>query len=208
MMPVIGVDFDNTIVTYDDVMCRVAQERGLVAAGFGMSKRQVRDSIRLRPNGEQEWQELQAEVYGNRMDEASIADGVPVFFAQCRAHAVHVYIVSHKTENTVSGGREYNLRSAAMAWMKKNGFFDRRRFGLTKQSVFFETTRKAKIARITSLDCTHFIDDLEETFLDDSFPGKIEKILYSPAGGESCCEDVTTFTSWDAINDYFFGTAN
>lgn len=202
-MRTVGVDFDNTIVAYDDVMCRIAVEHGLIAADSRMSKRRLRDSIRLRPHGEEEWRSVQAEAYGHRMDEAKLAEGVSGFFRQCREKMVRLHIVSHKTETAGSGGREFNLRSAAMAWIRRRGVFGANGLGLSPDSVFFESTRKAKIARIASLGCTHFIDDLEETFLDKSFPPQVVKILYN-ANSDPCeLKDLVVCRNWTEICEYF-----
>jgi len=43
---VLGVDFDNTIVRYDDLFHRVAVERGLVPATVPARKNDVRDFLR------------------------------------------------------------------------------------------------------------------------------------------------------------------
>ena len=47
----IGVDFDNTLVSYDRLMGSVAAGRGLVPAEAAASKRQIRDAIQLRTPG-------------------------------------------------------------------------------------------------------------------------------------------------------------
>ena len=60
----IGIDFDNTIITYDEVFRAAAQARGLIEKDFGGSKQAVRDAIRLLPDGELAWQRLQGQVYG------------------------------------------------------------------------------------------------------------------------------------------------
>ena len=53
-------------------------------------------------------------------------------------------------------------------------------FAIPKENVFFEATRTEKIARIKALDCTHFIDDLEEIFLDPEFPETTRQFLLGP----------------------------
>ena len=58
----IGIDFDNTLIDYDQVFTAAAKRRGLIDAAFDGSKRAVRDSIRLLPNGEFAWQLLQGYV--------------------------------------------------------------------------------------------------------------------------------------------------
>jgi hypothetical protein len=60
----IGLDLDNTLISYDRSFCSAAIERSLVPADFVGSKRDVRDRVRLLPAGELQWQRLQAHVYG------------------------------------------------------------------------------------------------------------------------------------------------
>ena len=65
----IGIDFDNTIIAYDEVFCAAAKRRGLIAAEFIGGKQAVRDAIRLLPDGELAWQRLQGQVYGKGIGE-------------------------------------------------------------------------------------------------------------------------------------------
>lgn len=187
--PVVGIDFDNTLVSYDALIHQVAVERGLIAAGADAGKRTVRDRIRLLPDGEIEWQKVQGLIYGPRMSEARLMPGAPEFIRRCRSHQWPMFIVSHKSEFAGYDDTRTNLREAAVAWMTSQGFFDGSRFGFSRDQVFFEGTREAKIERIKSLNCTHFIDDLEEVFLEPSFPAGVKKCL---------------FTSWPALHDDFF----
>ena len=69
MEQVIGIDFDNTLVDYSGLAYRLARERGLVEVAVPRNKRDIRDQIRQRPNGELEWQRLQADLYGHRIQE-------------------------------------------------------------------------------------------------------------------------------------------
>jgi hypothetical protein len=87
---VIGLDFDNTIVIYDEVFLVEAKKRGLVGSANGpASKKTVRDAIRLLPNGELAWQELQGFVYGQGIAQASMCDGVDVFLRRCRVEGLY-----------------------------------------------------------------------------------------------------------------------
>lgn len=202
---IIGVDFDNTLVSYDEVMHKVAVQWGLISPDVRKNKKDVRDKIRQLSYGETEWQRLQSTVYGSRMHKAKLVDGVETFFRLCQKHPVRVYVISHKTEyaNFEPGT---NLRSVALAWMGKNRFFEADGLGLTKESVFFEATRQEKIKRIMNLGCTHFIDDLEETFLEGSFPTNVEKILYAPHMQRSLVGAIRVVTSWQEVNEYLFET--
>ena len=63
----IGIDFDNTIVCYDDVFHKAASLQGLIPEGLPSSKNSVRDYLR-KIGKEENWTRLQGTVYGSRMD--------------------------------------------------------------------------------------------------------------------------------------------
>jgi hypothetical protein len=201
---VCGIDFDNTIVTYDELLARIVSERGLLQSANG-GKRALRDRIRLLPDGEIEWQTCQALLYASRIHEASLSDGVAAFLRQCRAGGVRVYVISHKTEYSRYDTTGTNLREAALGWMTANGLFEPGGFGLTRSQVFFAATRQEKAALVAELGCTHFVDDLEETFQEESFPTSTERLLYEPGRQEPPPPGVTLMRTWQEISDYFFG---
>jgi hypothetical protein len=206
MNAVLAVDFDNTIVSYDDLIYRVAVEMQLLPEGKGFNKEEARRLIRLQPDGELAWQRVQAAVYGPRIAEAKLIDGVAPFFQQCKARGVPVYVVSHKTEYASQDETGTDLRSAAMGWMKDHQFFEDNGLGLSPTNVYFEDTRSKKVERVRSLGCSHLIDDLEETFLEKSFPVNVEKLLYSPHAAQTTIPGVRTVSSWEDIADYVFNS--
>ena len=63
----LGIDFDNTIVGYDQLFHRVAVERRLIPANLPPRKNDVRDFLRSQGR-EDDWTMLQGYVYGPRMD--------------------------------------------------------------------------------------------------------------------------------------------
>jgi len=198
-----GVDFDNTVVQYDGVLAGIARERGLIDRADGDSKRKIRDRIRKLPNGEIEWQRCQALLYGSRIGEARLAEGALQFLKLCNRNGVKVYIVSHKTEYSRYDTARTNLRKAAREWMAAHELFGTG--GLAPQDIFFADTRREKIERITTLHCTHFIDDLEETFLEKAFPSGTTRILYEPGRESPPPAGVRLMTSWQDISEHFFG---
>jgi phosphoserine phosphatase len=203
MTPTIGIDFDNTIVSYDELMCRAALERGLIGDAGDRTKRAVRDRIRERPDGAIEWQKLQALVYGPLMSGARPTDGVEAFIRWCRDAGMAVCIVSHKTEYANYDATRTNLRDAALAWMAAHRFFEPDGLTLTRGSVYFESTRADKIARIGKLGCSHFVDDLEEVFLEPAFPADVHKILYAPDRTRVSSNGAIVVPSWQALREYF-----
>jgi hypothetical protein len=201
---VCGIDFDNTIVTYDELLTTIARERGLIDAARIQTKRSIRDQIRQLPDGEIEWQKCQALLYGPRIAEARLIEGVAEFISLCRERGIPVHIVSHKTEFSQYDATRTNLRTAALAWMTANRFFDSAGLGLSPRCVYFAGTRTEKIERIRDLACTHFIDDLEETFLEESFPPATARILYEPGRQSPAPHGVALMRTWQEIRDYFF----
>jgi phosphoglycolate phosphatase-like HAD superfamily hydrolase len=199
----IGLDFDNTIVTYDRLFHRAALERGLVAAGVPRRKREVRDAIRLLPGGEDLWTELQGVVYGRRMPEAEPAPGVEAFLAACSAAGVRVSIISHKTEFPAIGER-VNLRDAARSWLAARGLAARH--GVDPADVLFLGTLAEKLAAIAARGCAHFVDDLVEVLGHPAFPPGVERILYAPPGG-ALPAGVLVFETWEAIGRHLLGEA-
>ena len=201
----IGIDFDNTLAGYDRVFAAAALSRGLVPADFSGGRRQLRDLVRARPNGERDWMALQGEVYGPRMAEAEMIEGAAAFLLHCRAEGLTVAIVSHKTEFGHFDSSRTNLRQAATAWMTTQGFFDR--FAVAPESVFFETTRDDKIARITQLGCAVFIDDLEEVLLDPAFPRQCRRLHLAIDMLAATEDGLDRFPGWKAIEDDLFARA-
>ncbi len=204
----VGLDFDNTIVRYDGLFRALALERGLIGPHVGPSKRAVRDALRERPGGEVEWQRIQALAYGPRIVEAEPAAGVIEFIKRCRAERVPVYVVSHKTEFARRDNGRVNLRAAALEWLRTNGFFAAAGGLLARERVFFESSRADKIARIEALGLTHFIDDLEETFLTDGFPEGVTRILFDPLHEARPPAGVEVVGSFEEVGRHVFGRSN
>lgn len=201
---IIGVDFDNTIVNYDEVFYQTALKKGLIESGCLRKKTDVRDFIRQLPAGEQKWRELQSFVYGKAMDQAHLIDGVQEVFQICREKGIQVYIVSHKSKHATADTEGINLQEVARSWMRNNKFFDDDGLDLQEGQVFFESTRNLKVKRIASLGCTHFIDDLTETFGESNFPPATIKLLFSAQQEKVFPEDLIRFDSWKGINNYLF----
>ncbi len=202
--PVIGIDFDNTIACYDDLLYRLAVERALIPPDFRGGKKAIRDYVRTLPDGDLEWQRLQAILYGPAIDEARPFDGVMPFLCHCRMRGVRVHIVSHKTTCSNLLGSGVNFREAATRWMSDRGFFDPDHAGLTCDQVWYEATREDKVSRIRSLGCTDFIDDLEETFLEETFPPDVNKVLFNPGANPVQARDVRSCSHWSQIQDVIF----
>lgn len=198
----IGIDFDNTIAGYDRLFAALAGEAGIGAS----DKRSVRDALRARgPEGEIAWQKLQAVAYGARMAEAELLPGVAAFLDACAAREIPVHVVSHKTRYAAYDPNRVDLRTAAIAWLDAKGLFER---GLQPESVHFADTRAQKIGRIVELDLTHFIDDLEEVFIEPAFPASVEAILLDPrhvVGRANDTRPIIRLPHWQRIAEHVLG---
>ena len=201
----IGIDFDNTIAGYDHVFTAVAERRGILESGIARTKKDVRTALRNRPNGERDWMRLQGTVYGACMNEASLIEGAGDFLARCRKLDIELCIVSHKSEFGHFDADRINLRDAAGAWMEEQGFFDPACYGFRRDAVFFESSREDKIVRIAKIGCTHFIDDLEEVFLEPGFPEGTERFLLAAGEKPLPTGPFKAFGSWREISDAILG---
>ena len=199
---ILGVDFDNTIVCYDDLFHEIAVERGLVPSSLVARKNDVRDYLR-KSGREREWTELQGYVYGPRMEEAQPFEGVLEFFSDVVGRGVAVHIISHKTA-LAAAGPAYDLHQAAREWLEQQGFFDPQRIGLARDCVHFGVTRQEKINWIRRVHCTHFVDDLEETFLEKTFPPEVIQILFGHRRQPPGLPAVVPLESWAQISKYVF----
>jgi len=184
-------------------MGRLAVERGLLPAGSVGGKKQIRDAIRLLPDGEKAWMRLQADVYGPGIAEGRMMEGAGAFLEECRRRSIPVHVVSHKTQYAAGGDGKTDLRTCALNWMRSQGFFGA--LGVPEQNVYFEATRAEKVARIGRTGCSLFVDDLEETFLEPEFPAGIRKILYGASRWPGGPPDVECSATWDEITTIVFG---
>ena len=200
----IGIDFDNTIVDYNEVFVTLANERMLLNQYLGGGRQEVRDQLLAR-DLEFEWRDLQAAAYGNRMNEATIMSGFLDFIVRARSESVELKIVSHKTLFSNLTGKGTNFRHAALQWMTKFNFFQD--LGFKDTDIYFEDTRDAKIDRITALECSHFIDDLEEVLCHPSWPSVTARLLFANES-QLRVSGLPTFPNWNAITNTLWSSNN
>lgn len=195
----IGIDFDNTIVSYDALFHRVAVDQGAVPSETPRNKNAVRDYLR-GIGREPVWTEMQGEVYGARMMEADPFPGVVAFLAWARAQGIALNIVSHKTRHPFLGP-QYDLHAIARRWIETHLVHDGARL-IDDTDVFFELTKDAKIGRIAACGCDYFIDDLPEILSAPAFPATTRPILFAPTpGGDT--NGFVAQSSWQSMRDYF-----
>ncbi len=198
----IGIDFDNTIVSYDALFHKVAREQGLVPPETPLNKVAVRDHLR-GIGQEDRWTEMQGYVYGVRMVEALAYEGAIDFIRQARGAGHSIAIVSHKTRHPFLGPR-YDLHAAARAWIECRLLCDGKTL-LSRDDVFFELTKQEKLARIAACGCDAFIDDLPEILLATDFPPGTARLLFDPEDHHSsvAADGLRSFRTWRQIAEHF-----
>lgn len=193
----IGLDFDNTIVSYDTLFHKVAVEGGHVPAATGQTKLAVRDTLRA-DGKEQTWIEMQGYVYGARMLEAEPFPGVIDFLLKAQDMPIEAAIVSHKTRHPFAGPA-YDLHGAARGWIEKH----LTRSGsplLPRDRIFFELTKDEKLARIKDNGFDLFVDDLPEILTHKDFPKTTLPVLFDPSSREPLPAGAVRVKSWQEMD--------
>lgn len=196
----IGIDFDNTIVSYDTLFHKVATEQGVIPAAIPLNKVAVRDHLRAIGK-EDVWTEMQGYVYGARMGEAAAYPGAIEFFRWARAAGIPLCIVSHKTRHPFIGP-QYDLHQAARGWVETH-LVDAQGALIQPDRVFFELTKEAKWSRIAAAGCDWFIDDLPEILLAPAFPEKASRLLFDPETHHADETALLRMANWGDIRRHF-----
>ena len=191
----LGLDFDNTLISYDQLFRQAALDLKLIPEDTPPQKNAVRDYLRSIDQ-EDEWTKLQGAVYGGRILEAAPYPGMRETLRALAGHAIPMCIVSHKTRWPYMG-EKWDLHAAARSWLDQQGFHADDGLAWKQEQVFFELTKEEKIARIVAQQCTHYVDDLPEILA--MLPDTVEKILFSPDGKTKAQPGWTVMTSWDQL---------
>lgn len=176
----IGLDLDNTLVDYGGLFLAAAQRLGLAGPEAPQDKTALRDWLRRRPGGEENWQRVQAAVYGPGLAQARPFAGADAFLARAAAAGYRLAVVSHKTRFAAKGEGE-DLHAVARDWLRERGWMGPGA-PLAEDRVHFEATRAAKVARIRLLGCAAFVDDLPEVLTHPDFPAGVLRLLFAPGG--------------------------
>lgn len=188
----LGLDFDNTLVSYDCLFRDVALRHAWIPASIAAQKNAIRDYLRASGK-EADWTRLQGEVYGKHILEAAPCDGMMAALKSLSQRDLSMRIISHKTRMPYLGDA-WDLHAAARSWLTKQGFHDAAGLGWPHDHVFFELSKEAKVARIISEQCTHYVDDLPEIL--DLLPAHIDKILFAPNDAAGARPEWRVMRTW------------
>jgi hypothetical protein len=174
---IVGVDVDNTLVRWDLAFHQAALEAALITAAVPRTKSAVKAAV-IAGAGERAWTRLQGTVYGEAQG-ATLFDGARRGLEALRAAGAHLVLVSHKTPRPVLGP-PHDLIAAARRVLRQEGILGED--GVSEDDAWFEPTLSAKLARIATLGCDVFIDDLPSVLLSPAFPTRATGVLFDPAG--------------------------
>jgi hypothetical protein len=184
----IGLDFDNTIVCYDQAIALLAEDLFELPPNVSRTKLGLRDFLRAAGR-EPEWTAFQGELYGPGMRYAQPFEGAIDTMHQLVAEGHELVIISHRSRRPYAGP-PHDLHAAARGWvadwLQGSGLFG----GVGDDAyVHFLETRDQKVEMITHLCCDAFLDDLPEVLSPPGFPSAASGILFDPADLRGACED-------------------
>ena len=156
----IGIDFDNTIVLYDDLFYKYALKKKYIIPEIERTKIAVREFL-ISNNKESLYTQMQGIIYGNYISEAPVQVYLKSALINLRKLGHKISIISHKTKYPIDGDK-INLHEAAFRWLKENNFINKDILGNDYKNIFFEDSISEKINRIHQLKCDFYIDDLPE----------------------------------------------
>ena len=169
----IGLDFDNTIVSYEKVYRRLVEKHGAEIVPGQSSKNLLRDHFDRK--GEADiFTRIQGEVYGPGLAGAEAYPGFSSCLEQLTKDGWKVVVVSHRTKHPLAGPA-HDLHQAARQFLEDSGWL-----GEKIREAHFEETKEAKLMRIARCGCNFFVDDLPEILEHPLFPANVNKILFSP----------------------------
>lgn len=194
----IGLDLDNTLACYDGLFYRLAVEHCDLPPETAPTKSAVRDYLRS-VDQEDRWTALQGRVYGSQMSEAPPFPGVREFLLAARVAGKSLVIVSHRTRRPYAGPAA-DLHESARSWIRSRLVDEQGRPLLDDHDVYLEERREDKLARIGTLGCEWFVDDLPELLADPAFPREVRRILFDPEGRHTAvAAEVGRTSSWEEI---------
>lgn len=194
---ILGLDLDNTIVSYERVFREAARERGITVPQGISAKNALRDHYH-RIGDPDEFTRLQGFSYGLGMRGADPYPGFPEALEGLLKAGWQVWIISHRTRHPILGPRE-DLHAAAQDWLGCLGLFS----GKSRRvaGVHLEETREGKLGRIRECGCIAFVDDLLEVLRHPGFPAGCRKFWFSAAAKEDDFPEGQVVKAWPDLPD-------
>ena len=155
----IGIDLDNTIINYSEVLNSVAQNLAIIDNNWFGSKEELKSFLKTKENGLYLWERVQGLAYGKFIFEASLFPGVFRFLWLCNERKIEVHIISHKTILGHHDSEHFLLREQAKKFLTAKGILKKGAPENLIASLTFCDTREQKIKIIKAKNLDYFIDD-------------------------------------------------
>ena len=176
---IIGLDFDNTIVCYDEAIKRLAKDVSSLPETTPKTKLGIRGFLREQDR-ETEWTEFQGKLYGPGMVHAKPFPAALEMIGAIQQAGHKTVIISHRSKHPYLGPK-HDLHISARQWIKKHLVFKGNAL-IPERDIHLNETKDEKVALIDFLQCDLFIDDLVDILTHASFPPSTEKLWFSPLG--------------------------
>lgn len=193
---IVGLDFDNTIVSYEKAIARLIEAKDLMLDPISSTKNDLKRYF-IESGNESGWTELQGELYGPFMRYAEPFVGALESMEDMLRSGNTLVVVSHRSRFPYMG-EKYDLHDAARQWLKRWMGSKKDRLGRSLISeVYFLEEKDMKLQKIREIGCDIFLDDLVSILRDPDFPRETRRALFDPNG--QSCEDgqYSRVGSWD-----------
>lgn len=188
----IGIDLDNTIVIYDDL---IRSQADLLNVPMNLdTKKDIANYLRAN-NLEYKWTEIQGLIYGSLMHKAKIAPNFYNILLELIKNNIEIIIISHRTKYSQHDGL-HNLHDSAYNWLNENIFLKLNGFHF---KVFFGETIDEKINIIREQKVDYFVDDLEKILKHKEFPTATKKILFTNEAKYKSDAEIQILTNWNLL---------
>lgn len=188
---IVGLDFDNTIVCYDNAIATLAELQFDLPVALPRTKLGIRNHLKAQGR-EQDWTRFQGELYGPGMTYAEPFEHALDVLRELAALGHTLSVISHRTRFPYLGER-HDLHGFAAAWLRE-------RVPAVFASVTFHESKAEKIVAISRAGCELFLDDLPEILSDPAFPDSTRGVLFSPDDEETSWQGERV-TSWRGLID-------
>jgi len=198
MLQKIGLDLDNTIISYDKLIFELAEKKYSISKRFIDKDKDFLKKEIIKKKGNKEWTAFQGLIYGKYILRAKLSNSFYNTISKIK-NFYDLYIISHKTKWSKIGIK-INLRNAAKKFLKKNKISYCKNSLISNKNIFFENTEEEKIKKIKNLKLNYFIDDLIKVLL--RLPKRINKINFNLKKRKN----FLTINDWQDLETIIFRT--
>ena len=192
----IGVDFDNTIVSYQESIKELADKFLDLPADISKTKQDVKGFLQAKGRNDL-WTSFQGHLYGPGMRYAKPYEGCLEALSSLIKDGHEVRIISHRSRFPYAG-EKYDLHGYASEWIERElacaGLLDT----IKRENISFHESKEQKIGMIIKTGVEIFIDDLLSILNDEQLGNGIRKFHFCPEGNASS-GDLITVSRWSEV---------